>query len=294
MLGQDRHEPEQQRRLAIAVRVEIETDSARLHDRRLERGAVVRAHVGEPLLLELLPGEDHVVGGDRAAIGKARARIEVEDDVAAVGRDFDRAGKQAVKRERFVERASRAGSRRHNRAGRRGDAADDERREAVERPVLAEDDAATLGGVRIDIGEVRKVARQSGCAVHGDAVRRPGGCRGRRRLRPSARTAARDTSGNEGDEQQSHPAPRSGWRLESARAGPLDRLRYAPLCHARKACTPNAAGSSHAPRCPKATVPPGSPVHDSASRRPRHGNAVFEPLVRGQREVDPAAEGADA
>ena len=59
---------------------------------------VVRAAV----VAQQLPGEQHVLGEDRLAVGEAGARIEAERDERPVVVGLDRPGEQAVERERLI------------------------------------------------------------------------------------------------------------------------------------------------------------------------------------------------
>src|SRR5690606_14896612 len=120
----------------------------------------------------LLPREENIVRRYGLAIREARARIDVKDDVAAVGRYLDRLCDEAVEREGLVERApeqalvdvvAQAGC---------GDSADDEGCETVERTVLAEHDPSALGRVGVHIREMFEVGWQCGRAMHGNAMLR--------------------------------------------------------------------------------------------------------------------------
>ena len=112
-------------------------------------GAVVRP----ALVAQKLPGKDHVVGGHRLAVGEFRGGIEREGDVGAVGVGLDRAGEQAVERERLVI-AARQQALDHVAADlRQREAFDDERVEAVEGAEHALRQAAALGRGRIGVAQ---------------------------------------------------------------------------------------------------------------------------------------------
>ena len=124
------------------------------------------------LVAQELPGKDHVVGGDRLAVGEFRGRIEREGDVGAVGVGFDRAGEQAVERERLVI-AARQQALDHVAAHlRQREAFDDERVEAVEGAEHALRQPAALGRGRVGVAGMVEAGGQRRLAVHGDAVLR--------------------------------------------------------------------------------------------------------------------------
>ena len=133
MLGQHRHQAEDQRQFAVVGAGEIEAHGARVRcASRLGDLDVVGAVVRPAFVAQQLPGEDHVVGRHRLAVGEARRRIEREGDVAALGVGLDAVGEQAVERERLVI-AARQQALDHVAADiGGGQAFDDERIEAVE------------------------------------------------------------------------------------------------------------------------------------------------------------------
>ena len=136
--------------------------------------------VGPAFVAQQLPGEDDVLDGDRFAVGEFGRGIDVEGHVAALRIGLDRAGDQAVKRERLVI-AARHQALDHVAADRRrGDSFDDERIEAVECAEHALHQAAALGRGRIGIGQAGETRGQCRLAMHGDGVSglgdlRPGG-----------------------------------------------------------------------------------------------------------------------
>ena len=130
--------------------------------------------VRTPLVLQELKREQHVVGGDRRAVGETRLRIEMEGDGAAVVRHLDRLRDEAIERERLIEAARHQALddkvadpvRRH--------AAHDQRIETVEGAESAHRQTTALGRIRIDVREMREAGRLFGAAIEGDAVRRRG------------------------------------------------------------------------------------------------------------------------
>ena len=102
---QDRHEREDERDLAIAGRSEGEADAAGADFLRLRHLAVVRAVIGPALLLQDGVTEEHVLGRDRGAVGKAGLGAQVEGDGAAVLGDLDAFRDQPVERERLIAAA---------------------------------------------------------------------------------------------------------------------------------------------------------------------------------------------
>ncbi len=138
---------------------------------------VVGLVVGPALVAQDLHREDHVVDGDRRAVGEFGLGVEGELDPGAVGRRLHRLGDQAVEREGLVGAAlqqrleDQPAEHRIGQAARRGEAAlDDERIEAVEGADDAVGDLAALGRIRIGVGQVVEVRRQGRIADHGDAV----------------------------------------------------------------------------------------------------------------------------
>jgi hypothetical protein len=145
--GEDRHRAEDQRQFAIRAVAELEHDTAGRGRLRLgdpaEAGAVERLALG----LQHLEGEEHVVGGNRGAVGKLCALVDLEGELRALLVELDARGEQAIGGEGLVGRAHQQALldvARH-RIGR--DAEHDERIQAVEGALLAKDDAPALGGL---------------------------------------------------------------------------------------------------------------------------------------------------
>ncbi len=174
VLGKHRHQPEDERDLAVAGRVEGEADDPVRQTLRLRDLGEIGAVVGATLGLEQLEREQHVVGRDRLAVGEVCLGVEMEGDRRAVFGNLDAFGHEPVEREGLVEAA------RHetldgevaNAVG--GDTLDDEWVEVVERPVGAEDETPAFGRVGIDVGEMREARRLLGLAVEGNGVHRLG------------------------------------------------------------------------------------------------------------------------
>ena len=102
VLRQDRHQPEDQRQFAVVGAGEIEAHRERIERLGLGDLGVVLAMVGAALVAQQRPGEQHVLGRDRLAVGEARAGIEAEGDVSPGVVGLDGLGEQAVERERLV------------------------------------------------------------------------------------------------------------------------------------------------------------------------------------------------
>ena len=137
--------------------------------------------IGPAVIAQQLPGKDHIVGGHRHAVGKARRRIEGESDVAARVVGLDRARQQAVEGERLVI-ATRHQAFEDVAADRLGgETLDDERIEAVEGAEHALHHAAALRRIGIDIVGRGKPVGHRRSPMHGDGVGR---------LRPSRRGLA--------------------------------------------------------------------------------------------------------
>ena len=143
--------------------------------------AVIEAVVGAAMVAQQLPREQDVLRGHRLAVGKSRAWIEREGDVAAGGIGLDRAGDEAVKRERLViaarhqafdhitaDHITAADERAANTLG--NQALHDERIEAVEAAEHAFHQAAALGRIRIDVGRRFEVLGQGRLAVHRNGI----------------------------------------------------------------------------------------------------------------------------
>ncbi len=119
---------------------------------------------------ERLERPDHIFGGDRGAVGKARLFTQGKLDVAARLVGLDGFGKQAIQTEGFIQRSS------HQRLNRElGDliwriSLYDERVEAIETALLTQCDAPPFGGVRVHIGKVREARCQCRFAMHGDGA----------------------------------------------------------------------------------------------------------------------------
>ena len=202
VLGQYRHQAEDERQFAVAGVAEIETHGALIE--RLGAGdlGIIGAVIGPAVIAQKLPGKDHVGGCHRRAVGKARRRIEREGDITARIVGFDRAGEQAVERERLVVTA-RHQALEHVAAQRlRRQAFDDERIKTVERAEYALHHAAAFGRFGIRIRHHGKIAGQSRVAMHGDAVcrlgkrrRNEGPCQKHRRQKRSACGTAHDFRG---------------------------------------------------------------------------------------------------
>ena len=171
LLRQHRHQGEDQRQFEIPRAGQI-----------IAHGQVVRGlqslHQGEggailrpPFALQELEGEAYVPGGDRRSIGKARARIEAEGHMGAVGVGLDGLCDLAVEGEGLVQIA------RHKRLENiaieplgGGARLQVEGVEAVEGALGANHQPPTFGGVGVGVGQVGEVGRQRRFAMHGDSM----------------------------------------------------------------------------------------------------------------------------
>ena len=141
------------------------------------------------VLLQHLEREPHILGRQRVAVREAGAGIEVEGDGAPVLRHLDRAGDQAVERERLVGRAHHQALEHVARHHVRRDAEDDQGVEAVEGALEGERDSSALRRLRIGIGQVLETGREGRLAMHRDAMPQRSRLRLQRRRRGQTRTA---------------------------------------------------------------------------------------------------------
>ncbi len=182
MLGQHRHQAEDQRQLAVTGIGKGEAHRQRIQ--RLGPGdlGIIQPIVRPALVAEQRPGKQHVLGQHRPAIGKPRLRIQVKRDIAAGIVGLDAFGQQAIEGERLVLAAGQQALDHVAPDLLDGQSLHDHRVEAVESADDAEGEPAALGGVGVGIGHVAEARRQSWIAEHGDAG--PGA-----RIRPGRRTA---------------------------------------------------------------------------------------------------------
>ena len=151
VFSEHRHQAEDQRQFAIVGAGQIEAHGALGRRRRLDHLGVIDAVIRPAFVAQQLPGENHVIGRHRFAVGKTRRRIEREGDMASRGIGLHAVGEQAVKRERLVI-AAREQAFDHVAAdiGRR-QAHDDERIKAVEGAEHSLHQLAALGCRRIGV-----------------------------------------------------------------------------------------------------------------------------------------------
>ncbi|MNC30105.1 hypothetical protein D3C75_783790 [compost metagenome] len=174
MLGQDRKLAENQRQFAIVVVFEPEQYPQRVFGDHFLHVAIVATVERGAAFHQGLEAEHHVVGTHRMAIMEACFGAQVETHPAVVRGLFDLAGHQAVLGERLVLALAHQGV---------VDAADvlgrhalvDERVEAVEAAEAGLTEGATLGCVRVDVGEVLEVGGVLGwLVVQGERMLRCG------------------------------------------------------------------------------------------------------------------------
>ncbi len=131
----------------------------------------------------------------------SRGRVDVEGHVAALRVGLDRAGDQAVERERLVVAARHQAFDHVAADRRRSDTSDDEGIEAVEGAEHALHQAAALGRVRVGVGQAGEACRQRGLAMH------------RQRMSSFRRLSLGELGGDLGAEQrgaEQHGAPGRG------------------------------------------------------------------------------------
>ena len=172
MLGQDRHQSDDQRHLAVAARVEGEFDLALAGLLDLGDLFVIGAVIGAAVIAQQRMREDHVVDGDRRPIREFCLWPQSElDETAVVGR-LDALGDQTIKREglvigareqAFVEIVAQAFA---------GVALDDQGIEAVIGALHAEHNAPALASVGVDVGKMGKIRWFLRRAMHGKPVLR--------------------------------------------------------------------------------------------------------------------------
>ena len=233
MLGQDRHDAEDQGQFPVARAGEIETDRVRVRRVDARHLGVAVAVVRPAALAQELEGEAHVRGRDRLAVREPGPRIEPEGDGGAVLRHLDRLRHERIQGKGLVERTPHQGLDQEARdAVRGGEALHRERVEAVEGALHAEHDAPALGSLGIDVGKVCEVAGEGRGPVHGEAV--PSVlARGGRRRRHGQRG-----SGRKGE--QGAGAPLRVW-LRAERNGAA--RTHAPRYHGRQDTTEGWAAS---------------------------------------------------
>ena len=148
VLRQHRQAAQDQRQLAVLVRLEVEHHAARALDHDVLHVRHLDAEARPAVLQQRAIGPRHVLGGDRRAVGELRLRPQFERDPQLVGRQFDglgdvtvagrylvgRRGEQALPQMADAGAGAGAAGQGHPGAGhamRRG-AAKDERIEAVD------------------------------------------------------------------------------------------------------------------------------------------------------------------
>ena len=172
MARQHRHQAHDQRHLAVAAAIEGELHLAvagLLHARDL---LIVGAVVGPPVIAQQSVREDHVVHGDRRAVGELGLRVQRELDEAPIVRRLDLLGDQAIERERLVVSPGEQALIDIFADAFGALAFDDERIETVEGAALGEREPPTLRRIRIGVGKMGEARRLGGLAMHGNARRR--------------------------------------------------------------------------------------------------------------------------
>ena len=174
MLGHDPHRGESQRQSALLCAGQIEAKGVsvgrvdRLH--QCIGHAIIRA----PLRLQQFEREQDVGGGDRNAIGKMRARIEVKGHMLTGIVEFDGSGDQSIigvglilgtRHQTLIDAGQQLGRRRpaHGLVI--------QSVEIAETSNNAQPNMSALGSVWVGIGKMIEVRRQRRRAVHGDSMR---------------------------------------------------------------------------------------------------------------------------
>jgi hypothetical protein len=85
VLGEHRHKSQDERELTIVASGKVETYRSLADDFRLGDLGVIGAVVGTTLVPQKFPRKNYNLRGDRRAVGESSGRIEVENDVAALG-----------------------------------------------------------------------------------------------------------------------------------------------------------------------------------------------------------------
>ena len=179
VLGENRHQPEDERQLAILAVLERELDGALRQLFRRAHFREIRAVVGPALGLQQFEGKEHVVRRHGRAVGKLRFRIEREGDGGAVVGDVDGLGEEAIEREGFIQPARHQGLDRKLARACRGGALDDQRIEAVEGAGIGKPQTSAFRCIGVDVGEVIEIARLFGRAMERDCPLRGGAGRNR-------------------------------------------------------------------------------------------------------------------
>ncbi|MNZ14100.1 hypothetical protein D3C78_310170 [compost metagenome] len=174
VLGQYRQLAENQRQLAVVLVLEGEQHRQRVFGDHFGDVGIVLAVQRRAVLDQGIEGEHHIFGAHRVAVVEACLGAQVEAHPAVVRGLFDLAGHQTVLGERLVLALAHQGV---------VDAADvlgrhalvDERVEAVEAAEAGLTEGATLGCVRVDVGEVLEVGGVLGwLVVQGERMLRCG------------------------------------------------------------------------------------------------------------------------
>src|ERR1700757_572754 len=124
------------------------------------------------VIAQQLPGEQHVLGRDRLAVGKMGARIKTEGDKVSGVVGLDGFRKQAIERERLVLAARHQAL--HDIAALGavapdlldGQASDNHGIEAVECAGNAPDQPSAPWRIGIEVGQVREIGAESRGAMH--------------------------------------------------------------------------------------------------------------------------------
>ena len=172
MLGQDRHQPDDQRHLAVAAAIEGEFDLALAGLLDLGDLLVIGAVIGAAVIAQQPEREDDVVDGNRRPIREFRLRPQGEFDGTAVVGRFDALGDQTIKREGLVIGARQQALVEIIAQALGGVALDDQGIEAVERALHAEDHAPAFASVGIDVGEVGEAIWLRRRAMHREPLLR--------------------------------------------------------------------------------------------------------------------------
>ncbi len=194
LVREHRHAAHEQRQLAIAL-MKLEADRMRIDHHRARDLAKNRRELRRGLrAFQRVERKLDVVRGDRIAVRKARARIDVEGGRQAVRRDIDVVGEQAVGGRHFVAAADGQAFE-HQIDARCGVTAQRERIEFIEagEPArIGQHQRAALWRIRIDVVEVLEIRGIFRLAVLRDRIDRLG--LGRREQTGEERHAAQRDS----------------------------------------------------------------------------------------------------
>ena len=159
MLGQYRHQAEDQRQLAVVGAPEIEPHGMRVGRFGLCDFGIILAMVGAAFVAQQRPGEQHVLGEHGLPVGETRPGIEMEGDIAPGVVGLHALCQQTIECEGLVIAPRHQAF--HNKAPDllHGEAPDDQGIEAVEGAEKTLHQPAAFRRFGIGIGHMGKIGR---------------------------------------------------------------------------------------------------------------------------------------